>query len=521
MTELTKLTLAEARDGLKAKTFSATELTKAHLAAIEAANPVLNAFVLVTPEHALAQAKDSDARLKKGVGRPLEGLPLGNKDLFCTQGIRTTACSKILDDFKPAYESTVGANLWNAGAVMLGKLNNDEFAMGSSNETSCFGPVVSPWRRKGKDGEPSADKLVPGGSSGGSSAAVSAGLCLASTATDTGGSIRQPAALTGTVGIKPTYGRCSRWGIVAFASSLDQAGPIAKTVRDAAIMLGAMASHDPKDTTSVDAPVPDYEAALGKGIKGLRVGVPKEYRVEGMSKEIEALWQQGIAWLEAAGATIHDISLPHTKYALPAYYIVAPAECSSNLARYDGVRYGLRVPGKDVTDTYENTRAAGFGKEVRRRILVGTYVLSAGYYDAYYLKAQKVRTLIKRDFDEAWSKVDVVLTPTTPSPAFAFGEKSGDPLAMYLEDIFTVTVNMAGLPGMSVPAGLSSEGTPLGLQLIGKPFDEATLFRVGQAIEDAAGRFTVPDRWWDGAPATAASAAPTKAARGSRKSKPA
>ncbi|MBN8913669.1 MAG: Asp-tRNA(Asn)/Glu-tRNA(Gln) amidotransferase subunit GatA [Rhizobiales bacterium] len=501
MSDLTRLTLAEARDGLKKKSFSATELTEAHIAAIEAANPAINAYVLTTPEHALAQAKASDARLAKGEARPLEGLPLGNKDLFCTVGIRTTACSKILDDFKPTYESTVGANLWNAGAVMLGKLNNDEFAMGSSNETSAFGPVISPWRRTGK-----TDKLVPGGSSGGSSAAVAAGICLAATATDTGGSIRQPAALTGTVGIKPTYGRCSRWGIVAFASSLDQAGPIAKTVRDAAIMLGTMAGVDPKDTTSVNAPVPDYEAALAQGIKGLRVGVPKEYRVEGMSKEIDALWTRGIEWLKAAGATIHEISLPHTKYALPAYYIVAPAEASSNLARYDGVRYGLRVPGKDVIDTYENTRAAGFGKEVRRRILIGTYVLSAGYYDAYYLKAQKIRTLIKRDFDDAWSKVDVVLTPTTPSPAFAFGEKSGDPLAMYLEDIFTVTVNMAGLPGISVPAGLSSEGTPLGLQLIGKPFDEATLFRAAQAIEEAAGRFTVPERWWAtdaGAPAVA------------------
>jgi len=491
VSDLTDLTLAEARDGLKAKSFSATELTKAHIEAIDAANPALNAYVLATPEHALAQAKEADARLAKGEARPLEGLPLGNKDLFCTNGVRTTACSRILGDFTPTYESTVGANLWNAGAVMLGKLNNDEFAMGSSNETSAFGPVVSPWRRTGK-----TDKLVPGGSSGGSSAAVAANLCLAATATDTGGSIRQPAALTGTVGIKPTYGRCSRWGIVAFASSLDQAGPIAKTVRDAAIMLGSMAGHDPKDTTSVDAPVPNYEAALAKGVKGLRVGVPKEYRVEGMSKEIEKLWGDGIEWLKAAGATIHEISLPHTKYALPAYYIVAPAEASSNLARYDGVRYGLRVPGRDVIDTYENTRAAGFGKEVRRRILIGTYVLSAGYYDAYYLKAQKIRTLIKRDFDEAWSKVDVVLTPTTPSPAFAFGEKTGDPIAMYLEDIFTVTVNMAGLPGLSVPAGLSSEGTPLGLQLIGKPFDEATLFQAAQAIEDAAGRFTVGDRWW-------------------------
>ena len=496
MTELTKLTLSEARDGLAKKKFSATELTDAFITAIDKANTALNAYVLPTPEHARAQAKDSDRRIATGKARPLEGLPLGNKDLFCTKDIRTTACSKILDDFKPPYESTVGQNLWDAGAVMLGKLNNDEFAMGSSNETSAFGNVVSPWRRKGKDGKPSTDKIVPGGSSGGSSAAVAADLCLAATATDTGGSIRQPAALTATVGIKPTYGRCSRWGIVAFASSLDQAGPIAKTVRDAAMMLKVMASHDLKDSTSVDAAVPDYEAVLGKGVKGLRVGVPKEYRVPGMSEEIGKLWDEGIAWLKAAGATIHDISLPHTKYALPAYYIVAPAEASSNLARYDGVRYGLRVPGKDLIDTYENTRAAGFGNEVRKRILIGTYVLSAGYYDAYYLKAQKVRTLIKRDFDEAWNKVDVVLTPTTPSPAFAAGEKTGDPLAMYLEDIFTVTVNMAGLPGMSVPAGLSSQGTPLGLQLIGKPFDEETLFRTAQVIEDAAGRFAVPDKWW-------------------------
>ncbi|MFN3744786.1 MAG: Asp-tRNA(Asn)/Glu-tRNA(Gln) amidotransferase subunit GatA [Hyphomicrobiaceae bacterium] len=495
MTDLTKLTLAEARDGLAAKKFSASELTRAFLDAINKANPHLNAYVLPTPDHALAQAKASDERLAKGQARPLEGLPIGNKDLFCTKGIRTTACSRILDDFKPTYESTVGQNLWDAGAVMLGKLNNDEFAMGSSNETSAFGPVVNPWRRT-RHGRIDNAKLVPGGSSGGSSAAVSADLCLGATATDTGGSIRQPAALTGTVGIKPTYGRCSRWGIVAFASSLDQAGPIAKTVRDAAILLRHMAGHDPKDSTSVDLPVPDYEAEIGRSVKGLRVGVPKEYRVDGMSAEVEALWQKGIQWLKDAGATIHDISLPHTKYALPAYYIVAPAECSSNLARYDGVRYGLRVPGKDLIDTYEATRAAGFGKEVKRRVLIGTYVLSAGYYDAYYLKAQKVRTLIKRDFDAAWGDVDVVLTPTTPSPAFGFGEKAGDPIAMYLEDIFTVTVNMAGLPGLSVPAGLSGEGTPMGLQLIGKPFDEGTLFRAAQVIENAAGRFPVPDRWW-------------------------
>ena len=495
MTDLTSLTLAAARDGLRAKKFTSTELTQAFIAAIDKANPALNAYVLPTPDHALAQAKASDARLAKGDARPLEGLPLGNKDLFATKGIRTTACSNILGDFKPPYESTVGQNLWDAGAVMLGKLNNDEFAMGSSNETSRFGPVTNPWQRT-RDGKLDTTRLVPGGSSGGSSAAVAANLCLAATATDTGGSIRQPAALTGTVGIKPTYGRCSRWGIVAFASSLDQAGPIARTTRDAAIMLRHMASFDVKDSTSVDTPVPDYEAVLKQGVKGLRVGVPKEYRVDGMSREAQTSWDQGIAWLKAAGATIHDISLPHTKYALPAYYIVAPAECSSNLARYDGVRYGSRVPGKDLVETYENTRAAGFGKEVKRRVLIGTYVLSAGYYDAYYLKAQKVRTLIKRDFDLAWAKVDCVLTPTTPNAAFGFGEKSGDPLAMYLEDIFTVTVNMAGLPGISVPAGLSSEGTPIGLQLIGKPFDEATLFRAAQVIEDAAGHFPVPKKWW-------------------------
>ena len=491
MTDLTKLTLAEARDGLAKKQFSSTELTQAFLDAIEAGNRALNAYVLPTPEHALAQAKDSDARLARGQARPLEGLPLGIKDLYCTKGVRTTACSNILGEFTPTYESTVTQNLWDAGAVMLGKLNNDEFAMGSSNETSRFGPVVNPWRRKGSN-----VALVPGGSSGGSSSAVSADLCLGATATDTGGSIRQPAAITGTVGIKPTYGRCSRWGIVAFASSLDQAGPIAKTVRDAAILLRHMASIDPKDSTSVEMPVPDYEAAIGQSIKGLRVGVPKEYRIDGMPREIEDLWQQGIAWLKAAGATMHDISLPHTKYALPAYYIVAPAECSSNLARYDGVRYGARKADDQLIDMYEGTRAAGFGAEVRRRVLIGTYVLSAGYYDAYYLKAQKVRTLIARDFEEAYKTVDVILTPTTPGPAFGIGEVSGDPVQMYLNDIFTVTVNMAGLPGISVPAGLSSEGTPLGLQLIGKPFDEATLFRTAQAIEDAAGRFPVPERWW-------------------------
>jgi aspartyl-tRNA(Asn)/glutamyl-tRNA(Gln) amidotransferase subunit A len=491
VSDLTKLTLAGARQGLRSKQFSAAELASALIAAIVSGNRHLNAYVLPTPEIALRQAKDSDARLAKGEARGLEGLPLGIKDLYCTKGVRTTACSNILGEFTPTYESTVTQNLWDAGAVMLGKLNNDEFAMGSSNETSRFGPVTNPWRRKGSN-----VALVPGGSSGGSAAAVAADLCLAATATDTGGSIRQPAAITGTVGIRPTYGRCWRWGIVAFASSLDQAGPIAKTVRDAAIMLRHMASPDPRDSTCVDAPVPDYEVEVGKSIKGLKVGVPKEYRIDGMPREIEELWQQGIAWMKAAGATLHDVSLPHTKYALPAYYIVAPAECSSNLARYDGVRYGLRKPGKDLIDTYEETRAAGFGAEVRRRVLIGTYVLSAGYYDAYYLKAQQVRTLIKRDFDEAFEKVDVLLTPTTPGPAFGIGEVSGDPLQMYLNDIFTVTVNMAGLPGISVPGGLSPEGTPLGLQLIGKPFDEATLFRAGQVIEDAAGRFAPPQRWW-------------------------
>jgi aspartyl-tRNA(Asn)/glutamyl-tRNA(Gln) amidotransferase subunit A len=491
MADPTDLSIAEAREALLCKQLSAEELARAHIDAIGRANEALNAFVLTTPERALEAAKESDARIAKGEARPLEGIPLGIKDLFATKGVRTTACSHILDGFTPTYESTVTANLWNAGAVMLGKLNNDEFAMGSSNETSHYGPVVNPWRRKGSNA-----KLVPGGSSGGSSAAVAARLCVGATATDTGGSIRQPAAVTGTVGIKPTYGRCSRWGIVAFASSLDQAGPIARTVQDAAILLKAMASHDPKDTTSVDAPVPHYEAAVNLGVKGLTVGIPKEYRVPGMAAEIDALWEQGVRWLEAAGAKIKKVSLPHTKYALPSYYIVAPAEASSNLARYDGVRYGLREPGNDVISLYENTRSAGFGAEVKRRILIGTYVLSAGYYDAYYLKAQKVRSLIKRDFDTAFQEVDVILTPTTPSPAFALGEKSGDPVEMYLNDIFTVTVNMAGLPGMSVPAGLSSEGTPLGLQLIGRPFDEETLFRVGRSIEQAAGPLAKPQDWW-------------------------
>jgi aspartyl-tRNA(Asn)/glutamyl-tRNA(Gln) amidotransferase subunit A len=491
MTELTSLTLAQARDALRRKEFSASELVDAHLAAVEQAR-ALNAFVLETPDRARGMARAADARLAKGEGGPLEGLPIGIKDLFCTEGVRTTACSHILENFVPTYESTVTANLWRDGAVLLGKLNNDEFAMGSSTESSYFGPVVSPWRRRGAEA-----KLVPGGSSGGSAAAVAANLCVGATGTDTGGSIRQPAAFCGIVGVKPTYGRCSRWGIVAFASSLDQAGPFARTVRDCAILLRSMAGHDPRDTTCADLPVPDYEKSVGASIKGMRIGIPKEYRVPGMAAEIEALWQRGAQWLKDGGAETIDISLPATKYALPAYYIVAPAEASSNLARYDGVRYGLRVPGRDISEMYERTRAAGFGKEVRRRIMIGTYVLSAGYYDAYYLRAQKVRTLIKRDFEQCFAQgIDAILTPTTPSAAFAIGEKGRvDPIEMYLNDIFTVTVNMAGLPGISVPSGLDAKGLPLGLQLIGRPFEEETLFALGTVIEQAAGRFT-PERWW-------------------------
>jgi aspartyl-tRNA(Asn)/glutamyl-tRNA(Gln) amidotransferase subunit A len=504
VTELTNLTLAEARDGLKNKSFSAKELVQAHVTAVESAR-ALNAFVHETPETALAMAQASDERLARGEGRPLEGIPLGIKDLFCTNGIQSTAGSNILKGFEPPYESTVTQNLWNDGAVMLGKLNMDEFAMGSSNETSAFGPVVSPWRRKGSNvhagtesGAIEGAHLVPGGSSGGSAAAVAARLCLGATATDTGGSIRQPAAFTGTVGIKPTYGRCSRWGTVAFASSLDQAGPITRTVRDSAILLRSMAGPDPKDTTCADIPVPDYEAAVGRGVKGLKIGLPKEYRLDGMPAEIEELWSRGAQWLRDAGAEIVEVSLPHTKYALPAYYIVAPAEASSNLARYDGVRYGLRAPGKDVIDQYEQTRAAGFGREVKRRIMIGTYVLSAGYYDAYYVRAQQIRTLIKRDFEEVYAQgVDAILTPATPSAAFAIGEKgSADPVEMYLNDVFTVTVNMAGLPGIAVPAGIDAQGLPLGLQVIGRAFDEETLFAVGQVIEDSAGRMALPQPWW-------------------------
>jgi aspartyl-tRNA(Asn)/glutamyl-tRNA(Gln) amidotransferase subunit A len=491
MSELTSLTLAESLESLRKRAFSAVELTEAHIAAVSGAR-ALNAFVLETPERAREMAVRADAALAKGEGGPLAGIPLGIKDMFCTADVRTTACSRILENFVPTYESSVSANLWRDGAVMLGKLNNDEFAMGSSNESSCSGPVVSPWRRKGSDA-----KLVPGGSSGGSAAAVAARLCSGAVGTDTGGSIRQPASFSGIVGIKPTYGRCSRWGIIAYASSLDQAGPFARTVRDCAILLRSMAGFDPKDTTSVDVPVPDYEAALSRSVKGVKIGIPKEYRVDGMPDEIEALWRRGAEWLEAAGAEMVEVSLPHTKYALAAYYIVAPAEASSNLARYDGVRYGLREPGRDIIDMYERTRASGFGAEVRRRIMIGTYVLSAGYYDAYYLQAQKVRSLIKRDFEDCFKAgIDAILTPTTPSAAFAIGEKGGgNPIEMYLNDVFTVTVNMAGLPGISVPGGLDARGLPLGLQLIGRPFDEETLFALGEVIEQAAGRFS-PAQWW-------------------------
>ncbi|WP_319568462.1 Asp-tRNA(Asn)/Glu-tRNA(Gln) amidotransferase subunit GatA [Cohaesibacter marisflavi] len=490
MTDLTSLTIAEAREGLAKKEFTATELTTSYITAIDGANE-LNAYVTKTPEKALEMAKASDERISKGEARPLEGIPLGIKDLYCTKGVGAYACSHILDGFTPEYESTVTQNLWDDGAVMLGKLAMDEFAMGSTTETSYFGPVKNPWRAEGE----SIDR-VPGGSSGGSAAAVAARICAGATASDTGGSIRQPAAFTGTVGIKPTYGRCSRWGMIAFASSLDQAGPIARTVRDAAIMMKSMASVDAKDTTSVDLPVPDYEAALTGDIKGMKVGIPKEYRVDGMPEEVEANWQQGIDWLKAAGAEIVDISLPMTKYALPAYYIVAPAEASSNLARYDGVKYGLRVNGNDIIDMYEKTRAAGFGSEVKRRILIGTYVLSAGYYDAYYLRAQKIRSLIKQDFEKAFQSVDTILTPATPSAAFELNKEITDPVEMYLNDIFTVTVNMAGLPGISVPSGKNGQGLPMGLQLIGKAFDEETLFRTAGVLEDAAGILEAPTKWW-------------------------
>lgn len=488
MTDITDLTLKETLNGLKKGDFTSVEATQAYLNNIDLLNPQLNAYTTVTHDIALQQAKASDERRAAGKAGALDGAPIGIKDLFCTRGVQSAACSNILRGFTPHYESTVTQKLFDAGAVMLGKLNMDEFAMGSANTTSAFGNVISPWKRK--DGS-NAD-LTPGGSSGGSAAAVSARLCTAATGTDTGGSIRQPAAFTGIAGIKPTYGRCSRWGIVAFSSSLDQAGSFGRTLEDAATLLTVMSGFDPKDSTSADQPVPDFAKAIRGGIKGLKVGIPKEYRAPGMPAEIEALWQQGIEWMKAEGAEIVDVSLPHTKYALPTYYIIAPAEASSNLARYDGVRYGLRETGKDLIDTYEKTRAKGFGDEVKRRIMIGTYVLSAGYYDAYYIKAQKVRRLILNDFLEAYKQCDVLLTPSTPSAAFAIGENEDDPIKMYLNDVFTVSVNLAGLPGLSVPAGLDSQGLPLGLQLIGKPWDEQTIIQAGGVIEQCANFNALP-----------------------------
>ena len=495
MSELTRLTISDARNRLRAGDFTATELTQACLDAIEGAG-ALGAFIHKTPEIALKQAAAADARLQAGAENPMCGIPLGIKDLFCTQGVPSQAASKILDGFRPEYESTVTTRLWQAGSIMLGKLNMDEFAMGSSNETSTYGNAVSPWRRKGGNAE-----LTPGGSSGGSAAAVAADLCLAATGTDTGGSIRQPAAFTGITGLKPTYGRVSRWGIIAFASSLDQAGPMTKSVRDAAIMLGAMAGHDPMDSTCADIPVPDFEAAITGDIRGRKIGIPREYRVDGMPEEIAKLWSDGAAMLRDAGAEIVDISLPHAKYALPTYYVIAPAEASSNLARYDGVRFGRRAKlsqGDGITEMYEKTRAEGFGPEVRRRIMIGTYVLSAGFYDAYYNRARRVRALIKRDFDEAFaSGIDAILTPATPSSAFGLGEMTdADPVQMYLNDVFTVTVNLAGLPGISVPTGLDSSGLPLGLQLIGRPWEEGELLNIAGALETAADFTAKPARWW-------------------------
>ena len=492
MADLLSLSAVEARAALDAGDVSAPELTEAYLGAIEDTG-ALNNYVAVTADKAMEMAQASQARISAGEAGLIEGIPVGVKDLFCTAGVPSTACSRILEGFTPTYESTVTANLWREGGVMLGKINCDEFAMGSANETSAFGPAVNPWQ--GGDG---AD-LVPGGSSGGSASAVAARSALLATGTDTGGSIRQPAAFCGIVGMKPTYGRCSRWGIVAFASSLDQAGPFSRTVADNALMMQAMASHDAKDSTSADTPLPDLMAALDKGVKGLKIGVPSEYVMDGMDSEVVALWEQGQAWLRDAGAELVDISLPHTKYALPAYYIIAPAEASSNLARYDGVRYGLRVEADSLDDMYGETRATGFGDEVQRRIMIGTYVLSAGYYDAYYLKAQKVRRLIKQDFDSAWQQVDAILTPATPTAAFPVGRKVDDPVTNFLNDVFTVPANLAGLPGMAVPAGLNADGLPLGLQILGRPFDEATLYSIGRVIEDAAGFDAVPARRAGGA----------------------
>ncbi|MEO0032706.1 MAG: hypothetical protein RIS94_2464 [Pseudomonadota bacterium] len=494
MTNLTDLGIAAIREGVAEGTFTATEVAGAFNAAVAEAQDALNAFIVTTPEAALAAAAKVDA--DRAAGKPLgkmAGVPIGMKDLFATKGVQTTAASKILEGFKPEYESTVSSKLWDAGAGMLGKLNLDQFAMGSSNETSAFGNVISPWRRPG-DTAP----LAPGGSSGGSSAAIAARIVAAATGTDTGGSIRQPAAFTGISGIKPTYGRCSRWGIVAFASSLDQAGPMARDVRDCAIMLEAMAGFDPKDSTSLDMPVPAWEAGLSDDLRGLKVGIPREYRLDGMDADVAKSWEDGIAWLKDAGAQIVDVSLPHTKYALPTYYIIAPAEASSNLARYDGVRYGLReLPeGAGLQDMYAATRAAGFGPEVKRRILIGTYVLSAGFYDAYYTQAQKVRTLISHDFTNAFTQCDVILAPTAPSAAFALGEKSADPLEMYLNDVFSVPASLAGLPAMSVPGGLDRNGLPLGLQLIGRPFDEQGVLNAGLAIERRAGFTARPAKWW-------------------------
>ncbi|MED5545193.1 MAG: Asp-tRNA(Asn)/Glu-tRNA(Gln) amidotransferase subunit GatA [Pseudomonadota bacterium] len=494
MTDLTELGVAQIRDGVKAGDFTAVEVAEAFNANVAAAQEALNAFIVATPEKALDAAKATDARRAKGeeLGK-MGGVPIGMKDLFATFDVQTTAASHILEGFKPQYESTVSQNLWNAGAGMLGKLNLDQFAMGSSNETSYFGNVISPWRKAGSNAQ-----LAPGGSSGGSSAAVAARLAPAATGTDTGGSIRQPAAFTGTTGIKPTYGRCSRWGVVAFASSLDQAGPMARDTRDCAIMLEAMAGFDPKDATSLDRPVPNWEELLSADLSGKTVGIPREYRMDGMDAEIVALWDQGVAWLKDAGAKVIDISLPHTKYALPTYYIIAPAEASSNLARYDGVRYGLRdLPeGANLQDMYAATRAAGFGDEVKRRILIGTYVLSAGFYDAYYTQAQKVRTLISQDFQKAFEECDVILAPTTPTPAFALGENVDDPLSMYLNDVFSVPASLAGLPAMSVPAGLSKDGLPLGLQIIGKAFDEQGVLNAGLALEQRAQFTAKPEKWW-------------------------
>ena len=493
MSALTELGVAKIRDGFRAGEFSAREVADAFNAAVAGAKS-LNAFIVETPEHAIAAAEQADRDRSSDGLKPLSGVPIGMKDLFCTKGVQTTAASHILEGFIPQYESTVSAKLWAAGAGMLGKLNMDQFAMGSSNETSHFGNVISPWRRKDGGNAP----LAPGGSSGGSSSAIAARLCPAATGTDTGGSIRQPAAFVGISGIKPTYGRCSRWGVVAFASSLDQAGPMARDVRDCAIMLENMAGFDPKDATSLDLPVPNWEAALSGDLRGKRIGIPKEYRVDGMPAEIDALWEQGIAWVKDAGATVVEVSLLHTKYALPAYYIIAPAEASSNLARYDGVRYGLRdLPdGAGLQDMYAATRAAGFGPEVKRRIMIGTYVLSAGFYDAYFTQASKVRTLIAQDFDRVWESCDLLLTPTAPSAAFALGEKSADPLAMYLNDVFTVPSSLAGLPAMSVPGGLDGEGLPLGLQVIGKALDEQGVLNAGLAIEQRAGFVARAETWW-------------------------